>query len=425
MPILKLCYTVLFFTFTSICFAEVEEIFVGNLYDMTGPTSGIGKFAGQGKIDALEYINAHGGINGKTMRLSHLDYSYKATKAIETYKKWKREGVTVIQGWGTADTEALVGFVSKDKVPFVSLSFSGRLTDPTGRGPNTLKAAPYNFFVGPSYSDGVRALIQWAKTDWIRHARSGNPKYIHMGDNHPYPNAAKAPGYEYAEELDFEIVPPIVYSLHPGEFEEQCLALKESGADYTFLANTGGSNAALLSTCYRLKVKTQFLINVWGMDENTMKEAGRGADGVVWVMSTASWNDRVPGMKLLREISKISDPSGTLYRPVHYIRGVCHPYYMKEAMEWADKNGGINGPNIKKGFYQKQNWVPKGLEGVCGPSSWTATDHRGQTLIPIYQAKVSGDTRSGGVSELTSNGILKMNKIFTADIPRKAEWIGW
>lgn len=405
--------------------AFADEIFIGNLYDMTGPTSGVGKFAGQGKIDALEYINKNGGINGKTMRLEHIDYSYKVPQAIAAYKKWKQQGITVIQGWGTGDTEALIGFVSKDKIPYVSMSFSGHLTDPTGKGPKTKKPAPYNFFAAPSYSDGARALVQWAAADWKARGESRKPRYIHMGDNHPYPNAPKDAGNEYAKELGFDTLPPIQYSLRPGDFKAQCLSLKESGADYAFLANTGGSNISLLKSCATVGVNTQFISNIWGMDENTMKTAGEAADGVVWVMSTASWTDDAPGMKLVREVSKMSDPSGETFRPVHYIRGLCHPFYMKEALEWADKNGGITGENIKKGFYQKKDWVPAGLEGVCGPVTWTEDDHRSQTTIPLYQASVKGETAEAEIGELLANGTMSMQKVFTAEIPRKPEWIGW
>ncbi len=405
--------------------AMADEIFIGNLYDMTGPTSGVGKFAGQGKIDALEYINKNGGINGKTMRLEHIDYSYKVPQAIAAYKKWKQQGITVIQGWGTGDTEALIGFVSKDKIPYISMSFSGHLTDPTGKGPKTKKPAPYNFFAAPSYSDGARALVQWAAADWKARGESRKPRYIHMGDNHPYPNAPKDAAYDYAKELGFDTLPAIQYSLRPGDFKAQCLSLKESGADYAFLANTGGSNISLLKSCATVGVDTQFISNIWGMDENTMKTAGEAADGVVWVMSTASWTDDAPGMKLVREVSKMSDPSGETFRPVHYIRGLCHPFYMKEALEWADKNGGITGENIKKGFYQKKDWVPAGLEGVCGPVTWTEDDHRSQTTIPLYQASVKGETAEGGISDLLAKGTMSMKKVFTAEIPRKPEWIGW
>lgn len=81
-------------------------------------------------------------------------------------------------------------------------------------------------------------------------------------------------------------------------------------------------------------------------------------------------------------------------------------------MEWADENGGITGENIKKGMYQKKDWVPEGLEGVCLPSTWTAEDHRGAPMAFIYQAHYNG-------------GDWKMEELFLAKLPRKPEWLGW
>jgi branched-chain amino acid transport system substrate-binding protein len=305
------------------------------------------------------------------------------------------------------------------------MSFSAHLTDPMGKGPNTKKPAPYNFFAAPSYSDGARALIQWAKKDWDSKGMSGKPKYIHMGDNHPYPNAPKAAGEEYAKELGFDVLPPIQYSLRGGDFKAQCLSLKESGANYAFLGNTAGSNIALLKSCETVGVTTQFLSNIWGMDENAMKAAGSAANGVVWVMSNANWKSDAPGMKLVRDISKMSDPSGKVYRPVHYIRGICSVFYMKEALEWADKNGGIDGPNIKKAMYQRKDWVPAGLDGVCPSANWQADDHRAITQVPLYQASVKGETSQGEIGELFASGAMSMSEVFLSDIPRRKEWLGW
>ena len=36
-----------------------------------------------------------------------------------------------------------------------------------------------------------------------------------------------------------------------------------------------------------------------------------------------------------------------------------------------------------KGIYAKQDWVPKGLEGVCIPSTRTPTHHRGTMTVSI------------------------------------------
>ncbi len=402
-----------------------DGIPVANLVDFTGRTATVGKPYGQAKVDAVKWLNAKGGINGKPIDLSTFDYSYEVPRAINTYKQWKQEGVVAIQGWGTADTEALVSFVGADEIPFFSASYSAHLTDPTGKGPASSKAAPYNFIMGPSYSDSVRALIAWAKEDWQRKGGKGQPKYVHMGDNHPYPNAPKKAGEEYAKEQGFTVLPSIQYTLAPGDFKAQCLTLKESGANYAFLANTSGANISLLKSCQTVGVDVQFLSNIWGYDENVMKAAGKAADGVVWVMGSAPWGADVPGIKLVHDIAKNADPAVTYQLP-HYIRGVCSFYFMKEAMEWADKNGGITGPNIKKGMYQKKDWVPAGLEGVCPKGTWTAEDHRGFTQVLLYQGKVKADAPADAdIAKLIADGTIGMDQVFAIDIERKPEWLGW
>jgi len=391
--------------------AAAEDIFVGHLADYTGATSTVGTVYGQGVVDALDWINANGGVNGKVIEFDTVDYSYKAPQAISTYKSWKRDDPASIQGWGTADTEALVRFVARDEIPYFSASYSGHLTDPTGLNPETELPAPYNFFYGPSYSDGCRALVKWAAQQWETMGADRPARYVHMGDNHPYPNAPKEACESYADELGMEVLPSIVFSLSPGDFKAQCLTLQDSGADYAFLANSGGSVISLLKSCATVGVDVQFLANIWGYDENVMRAAGDAADGVVWVVAAAPWGTEVPGMATVREISKMSDPDGTEGRRLHYMRGVCSVFYMKDAMVWADENGGITGPNIKAGMEQMREHVPAGLEGVCLPSTWTETDHRGTTTVLVYRGQVAGDQRD-------------MEHVATIEIERRPEWLG-
>jgi branched-chain amino acid transport system substrate-binding protein len=165
--------------------------------------------------------------------------------------------------------------------------------------------------------------------------------------------------------------------------------------------------------------------NVWGMDENAAKAAGDAADGVIFPLRTAvGWGGNAPGMKTVMEISKMSDPTGNVYRPVHYIAGVCTALYMKEAIDWAVKNGGPSGDNVAKGFYQKADWVPAGMEGVCNPSTWTDKDHRGTLKVDLYRSKISGPT-DGDLNDLIKKGTIKLEKVKTVELPRKPEWLGW
>ena len=193
---------------------------VGHLMDNSGPTSDVGVPYGQGVADAMAWVNAsRNGIGGRRLAVSGFDYGYQAPRAISQYQSWsQRERVVAIQGWGTVDTEALIRFVTRDRIPYISASYSAALTAPQGRTDRPgVEAAPFNFFYGPSYSDAARALIQWAWEDWRQRGQQGRPRYVHMGANHPYPNSPKEAGETLARELGFEVLPAIQFALTPAE----------------------------------------------------------------------------------------------------------------------------------------------------------------------------------------------------------------
>ncbi len=318
----------------------------------SGGTSDVGTPYGQGVADTFAWVNKNGGIGGKQLNVDTIDYGYQVPRAIALYKKWSAPDskVAAIMGWGTADTEALTGFLAQDKIPDISGSYAAALSDPAGAS-GKAKAAPYNFFYGPTYSDALRAELTWAAEDWKAKGKPGKPKFVHMGANHPYPNAPKAAGEALATELGFEVLPPLVFALTPGDYSAQCLSLKSAGANYAYLGNTAASNISVLKACKTAGVDVQFLGNVWGMDENAAKTAGDAADGVIFPLRTAvGWGGNAPGMKTVMEISKMSDPTGKVYRPVHYIAGVCTALYMKEALDWAAKNGGADRRERREGL---------------------------------------------------------------------------
>src|SRR5947208_9842590 len=266
--------------------AAHAQVYIGQLADYSGATADVGVPFGQGAADAMGFVNQKGGVNNAKVNVDAVDYGYQVPRAVSQYKKWVGEKVAAILGWGTADTEALTGFVAEDQIPYVSASYAAALTDPSGQS-NKAKAAPYNFFYGPSYSDALRGMLTWAAQDWKAKGKPGKPKFVHMGANHPYPNAPKAAGEALATELGFEVLPPIVFALTPGDYSAQCLSLKSSGANYAYLGNTAGSNISVLNACKAAGVDVQFLSNVWGMDENAAKTAGDAADDVIFQLRTA------------------------------------------------------------------------------------------------------------------------------------------
>lgn len=55
------------FAFASGAAQAEDTVFVGHLADMSGPTAFVGKPYADGVRDALAYINAHGGIDRKSV----------------------------------------------------------------------------------------------------------------------------------------------------------------------------------------------------------------------------------------------------------------------------------------------------------------------------------------------------------------------
>ena len=134
---------------------------------------------------------------------------------------------------------------------------------------------------------------------------------------------------------------------------------------------------------------------------------GTAANGVVFPVRTeAVWGGSGPGMDTIRAISRTSDPTGNVYRPVHYLAGACAAMLMVEAMETAATNGGqVTGERIRDGFYARENWVPNGFQGVCTPSTFTAADHRG-TMRRALSCCVTGNTGQGSLQELATAGTM-------------------
>ncbi|MAP17990.1 MAG: branched-chain amino acid ABC transporter substrate-binding protein [Aurantimonas sp.] len=385
-----------------------DSVLVGHLADYTGPTSFVGKQYAPGVTDAFKQINADGGIDGTMVELDTVDYAYKVPEAISLYKRWIGNGMVALQGWGTADTEALITFITRDEIPNISGSYSAHLTDPSGKNPNTKLPAPFNFFYGPSYSDACRALVQWASED-AKGKGIDNPTFVHTGDNHPYPNAPKEACAAYAEELGMTVAPPVVVPLAPGDFKAQCLTIKDTGAQYVYMGNLGGSVVSLIKSCNTVGVEATYMGNPWAGDYQTVEAAE--AQNLIFPTSTPFYGADVPGMALVKTI--LENGGGQVGdRPTHhYLRGVCAAYYMKEAMEWAKANGGITGKGIRDGMYQKSEWVPEGLEGVCLPSTWTPEDHRGLMTVAI---------NSGSMTD----GKAKIEEIAEIDLPRRDDWLG-
>jgi len=389
--------------------AGAAEVKVGALNDMTGATSDVGKDYALGIAEAIHYANDNGGVNGKQIKLYQFDYGYRVPEALTKYKLFMRLGTVAVLGWGTGDTEALSPTVTKDKMPYVSASYSGHLTDP--------KKTPYNLFAATDYSTNARAAITaWFDEKWPKHKDYGKrkPRFVcsYMFAS-PYSSAPIKAVKDQAAILGFDIGPDQDVSLFAIDTKSQILAMKDFKPDLVWHGNTTMSVAATVRDAYALGLGADHIVNNWGFDENLPKLAGKAADNVMGAAMCAFYGENVPMMdKVVAYGQKYNPGVAKEKRLVRTGQAWANVLALWEAMKRADKSGGLSGENIlKKGFETMRNF-DIGLN--VPPLTYTATDHRVAGKVPIYEV---------------ADGKIKLFKIVDLKTrwPDKwaKEWIGW
>ncbi len=363
---------------------------VGGIFDLTGVTSEVGKPFAQAVIDHVKLVNDSGGINGRQIDLSPVDYSYKVPQAVAAYRKFKDDGVVLINGWGTADTEALTKSVNEDKIPYISASFSGHLTDP--------KKTPYNFFCGSSYSDNLRIFMKYAKENARAQGRKVRIAFIYADNG--YGRAPIEAGRQYAKEIDVDLVDEQVIPPSFQDSTSQLLSMKQKDPDWAYINTTTTWVAQLLKDAQKLQLRTRFGSNPYGYSEKLPEVAKEAAEGVVGMLPNALYGEDVPGMKAVVDYVKKNPPAVT--PDALYVRGWVYVTVWAEALKRAKDE--LSGEGVKKALETFRNFDTGGL---TPPLTYTADDHRPTTKSTIYIVK-------GG----------KVVKAAEGEVPRKPEWLG-
>ena len=364
--------------------APAQVVKVGSLNDVTGPTSDVGKDIALGMREAVQYVNDTGGINGKPIKLFLYDYGYRVPEAITTYKRFRDfDRVVAVWGWGTGDTEALSPTVTKDKMPYLSHSFSAHLADP--------KKTPYNFIYGTDYSTNARAAITaWYDEVWLKDPRfkkdreaGVKPRFVTFYSfPTPYSSAPIKAIKDQATLLGFEIGPDQDVSLTALDTKSQVLAAKEFKPHLVWHGNTTMSVATAIKDAYALGLGADHIVNNWGYDENLIKLAGPAAEGVIGPAVNAFFGEKVPLMDKVIEYAKKMNPGVPLEnRLIRTVQAWVDVLLMREALVRADKAGKLNGPGIKEAFETIKDWTP-GLGRP--PITITPADHRPGSFVRVY-----------------------------------------
>lgn len=364
---------------------------LGNLVDLTGPTSDQGKDIAQGRNDAVQYFNERGGVNGKKLELVSVEYGFQPPRAVAAYKRFVEvDKVLLVLGYGTPDTEALRPYITKDHIPYISGSYSGHLTDP--------RQTPYNFPGGIDYTSQMRIFLNYVKETWKDASRKPRVAFIYA-DN-AYGRAPIESGRNYAKEIGVDLVDEEIIPTVLTDATSQLLTMQKKAPDFAYINTNTQWVPVVLKDSHKLGVKVQYVVNNYGIDERTPSLAGEAAEGVLGIQDVAYWGENVPGMKTLMEFHQKHHPNDTHASP--YSRGWLWVVMAAEAIKRAGDNP--TGESVKKALETLKEWD---TWGMTPPFTYTNEDHRPTNRARLVAIK-------GG----------KIVQVREVSVDRDMKWIG-
>ena len=363
---------------------EAEVVKVGAIFDLTGATSEVGIDYAAGVQDCFRYINEQGGINGRQVRLIAVDYQYNAAQAFSAYKKFvDRDKVIAIMGWGTKDTEALASKTARDKIPYMSASYSENVADP--------RVTPYNFIVGTSYSDQFRIALKWIKETWTDPSRP--PRVAFIYNDTGYGRSPLEDGRAYAEKIGVEVVDEQIVNLRDLDATPQLLNMEKKDPDFAILQETCNPTAVILKCAKKLGLRTKFIAHNWGLDENLPALAGSAANGHYGLVPFAFWSDdELPGIREMKAYYNKIHP-GKPPRLRRYCQGWATALVMAEGLRRCGDN--LTGEALKEALETIREFS---TGGITAPISFLPTSHKGSVALRIYQVV---DAKKGIVKPVT------------------------
>ena len=351
--------------------AAADVIKWGVLIDLSGPTSDWGKNQVKGQLDAMRWINEHGGINGKELKLIVIDDGYKVPRGVAGYNRLvdseKVPGL-YIQSTGTSMT--LAKKIVADGIVTTAAAFYGFFQDPA--------KFPYSFFMSPSYNDMARISLKWIRTTWKDPSRK--PKICFVYPDNGYGRAILKTSKDYAKKIGIEVGPDQIVDWPTKDATVQLTNMSRYNPDYAYLTSTAMNAAVILKNAKALGLKTKFISNIRSFEETLITLSGGAAEGSYGVHPIAPYGADVPGMKKVVESQEKWHP-GEMGTNV-YVEGWVNILSVTQALKTADNAGDLTPSGIRNAFEKFKNFSTGGL---APPLTFTSTDHRGSMAAKIYQ----------------------------------------
>lgn len=370
---------------SKLAFAQSDTINLAMLSPLTGPYAFTGQRELAGWEDAINYVNANGGVAGREFTLLPLDSEYKVDVGVAQWKK-------AIAGGD-------VHFAKADSIPLARAMVPENndrykmLLSTTANGSHMTVADGFdNFFIpAPTYSD--LTLIALKHIQSIA-GEGSHPKIAFIHSNIEFGRDPVPATVEAIKAMGMDLVLEDETAMTGVDVTSSAIKLRNAAPDFIlFHGYAGNVWPDILRLARDYRVEAQAMGTIWSVDPDTVKGIGPAADGFLGIVPHTlqiEGNDAPVIREVAKALKARQGEAYAGYAGIGYMSGWAFVTILQEIFRRGIEQGvALDGPSLMPIVTSMTDWDSGGVFG--GPVS--IVDQR-VALGTIYRYNVADDTVS-------------------------------
>lgn len=275
---------------------EGEKILVHQQAGLTGPLASIlGPGFINGTRDAVNEINASGGVCGAELTINLVDTQYAPEQELAAYEAIRNATPrpNFILTYGSGATIVLKDRVIEDKIPNLASGLDGESFYIPRNG--------YTIGTAPIYSDQFAGFLKWVKENWAQIKPAGAGDEIVVGvigwANAFGAGATKPEALAYAESIGVTVLPLEQQEISPtADVTGQLQNLLVNGANVIWIQSLSFGPAQVIGTLRALGAWDGVVVGGvnWAMNQDVLNILGENAQlavGMYGIVPSYWWTD--------------------------------------------------------------------------------------------------------------------------------------
>ncbi len=355
---------------------------VGLSIPYTGAAAEKGRPMGDGKLDAIKYINEElDGVLGIPIEPVWRDTHYDSARSANFVNEYIDRGCLLFTTCSSKEMAASMEIANRNSFPGFTVFSSPILIHP----PRHIYAQM------PDYGDSWASFSKYFMENIWKENRP--PKMALHLLNNPTGSGARDAARALAGNLGIDIV---AVKEHPADTISEISSLtsiRANSPDVIFISSTPQPTSIILKNLRELGMTPDITVGCGhaGFTQALIDMSGAAAENIYGVFPSVQWGDDVPGMEKMAEYCLKYHPES--YGNMDYITCWAEALIIGEILRLAVEHVGVDNvdqltPQLVEefGFKRLDNFDPGGLHG---PVSYSPGDNRLAKAVRVFKIQNS------------------------------------